>query len=153
MGNNRTTKGKTPDRTKDGRVCSLKIPQEPQHASSDLNGSSSAKEEKRKEEFDTTAPLLYADENIVDLIEHYIKLFLPGLYKKLKKAFERGHWVKSELPPGTRVAGGCLLGRVTLYKLQTAMHRDIQDAICAIFCTGEFEGGEAIFPDLQMKFR
>ena len=59
--------------------------------------------------------------DISNAIVYIDKELTPETAEKLKKAFERGHWVKSELPPGSRVAGGCLLGWVTLYKLQTAM--------------------------------
>ena len=104
------------------------------------------------EEFEFSAPLLYADQNIVDLIEHYLQMFCPDVYARLKLGFHRGHWVAAELPL-LDIAEGTFLGRVTLYKLQTSMHRDIKDAICVIFCSGSFEGGEAIFPDLNIKFR
>lgn len=94
-------------------------PQKPYRGSSDLRGSSSTNENLRRQEFIDRATLLNGDANITHLIEEYVKLCCPELYKKLKLAFERGNWVKEELPAGTRQSGGVFLGRVTLYKLQT----------------------------------
>ena len=122
--------------------------------SADFKGSSSKNTKKAQEHFEATAGLLNDDQNIVHLIECYIFLFFPELYVPLKRAYNRGAaWVKSKLPPGSRVADGVFLGRVTLYKLQTQMHRDELDLLCAIFCAGEFDGGEAIFPDLNAKLK
>ena len=78
-------------------------------------------------------------------------MFAPSVYAKLKLGHDRGEWISKELDivdPKT----GCLNGRVTTWQLQTLMHRDRKDVLCAIFCSGHFEGGEAIFPDLGMKF-
>ena len=44
-----------------------------------------------------------------------------------------------------------MLARITLYELQTALHRDRGDKLCATFCAGRFEGGEGLLPDLNAK--
>ncbi|KAH8078732.1 hypothetical protein BXZ70DRAFT_911155 [Cristinia sonorae] len=123
----------------------------PLRASSDLRGMASSLPKKQRAEFLARGRLLYADGRITDLIECYVMLGFPKLYPKLKVSFERGHWVEEEL--GHTAAGGVFLGRVTLYKLQTQLHRDVGDVLCAIFCAGAFEGGEAIFPDLNLKLQ
>ncbi|THH33078.1 hypothetical protein EUX98_g1091 [Antrodiella citrinella] len=97
------------------------------------------------------AKRMWDDRNIANYVEEQVKLFWPELYKDLKKAFDRGNWVPELLPYGSRIAQGCFLGRVTLWKLETALHRDVGDTICVIFCSGDFEGGAAILPDLGLK--
>ena len=96
---------------------------------------------------------MMSDDQITDLAEQYVKILFPEEYVTLKESYERGHWVKEHLPAGTRLSGGIFLGRVTLYRLQTAIHRDRLDTICVAICAGRFEGGEGIFPDLWLKFR
>lgn len=122
--------------------------------SADLKGSGSSVPKLKEAEFKFTAPLLYDDENIADYLNCLVRLLYPHVYNELELAADRcTQWLKGSLPPGTRIANGVLMGRVTIYKLQTAMHRDIRDCICAIICTGRFEGGEGIFPDLNLKLR
>lgn len=97
--------------------------------------------------------LVYADDAITDLLDKYMEQVFPKEYAELKVSSERGKWVKEYLPAGTKLNGGVFLGRVTLYKLQTALHMDGGDYLCVSFCGGDFEGGEGLFPDLKMKFR
>ena len=111
---------------------------------------------KSDEDFLRDAALEWQDRGIAELIEHYVKMFFPKLYPRLKAAFRRGNWVPQILKryvPSDNIADGVFLVRVTLFKLQTALHRDINDTICAIFCSGDFEGGAALFPDLNLKLR
>ncbi|THH20618.1 hypothetical protein EUX98_g8549 [Antrodiella citrinella] len=108
---------------------------------------------KNKSEFTETIKLMYADDNITSLLNEYVKLLFPDVYDDLAKSAARGRWVEKTFAAGTRMFGGVFLGRVTLYNLQTAIHMDKMDAICVCFCGGQFVGGEAIFPDLHVKFR
>lgn len=104
-----------------------------------------------KETFLRNAQRMWDDRNIGTHVEELTKRLWPEKYKVLKETFNKGNWVPEELPAGSRIAGGCFLGRVTLWKLQTALHRDCGDPLCVIFCAGDFVGGPAILPDLSLK--
>ena len=124
--------------------------QKPHRASSELRGRSF-------DEFLETIKLLYADDDITDIIDRYIEIFFSDVAQDLRKSFMRGQWVSKFLAKrmGERstLRRGRLLGKVTLYELQTALHWDRADVLCAIFCAGRFEGGEGIFPDLNAKLK
>ena len=79
----------------------------------------------------------------------------PEETRILKQTYKRGgDWVRPLLDNGAIVpfqSDGMWMLRVSLWKLQTACHRDVKDLICLLFCMGEFEGGEAILPDLKLK--
>ena len=108
---------------------------------------------KTEKEFKETIKLLYADDAITDLNGRYTDYFFPDVAEELKVAYDRGHWV-SELMEEERLEGyDRALARVTLYQLQTALHRDRGDKLCTTTCVGRFKGGEGIFPDLKVKLR
>ena len=90
---------------------------------------------------------------MTDIIGRYIDAFFPDVAEDLRTSFERGSWVAGVLPPEAERLRGFdrFLGRVTLYQLQTSLHRDRGDKICATTCAGRFRGGEGIFPDLNVK--
>ncbi|TCD60051.1 hypothetical protein EIP91_010838 [Steccherinum ochraceum] len=113
--------------------------------SSDLRG-------KTEEEFLFNVSKLYNDHLITSLIEAWVLRWFPDEHKKLKESFENGHWVSTEYPAYAKKSG-IFLGRVTLWKLQTSLHRDAKDVLCVIFCCGKFQGGELILPDIGLKFR
>ncbi|TCD65943.1 hypothetical protein EIP91_001973 [Steccherinum ochraceum] len=130
----------------------------PHRISTNLRSTLSTKKEKQDEEWQESFELIFDNGNIPDLIDHYVRLFAPQWHKRLKLSYQRGaHWVKDVLPEGARLGGRCFLGRFIIWKLQTQMHRDVGEAICAMICAmicaGRFEGGEALFPDLDTKFK
>jgi hypothetical protein len=86
-----------------------------------------------------------------------VEAVCPEDYKHMKSAHEAGHWVGTALPThpshNLRSPGGCMLASATLYKLQTGLHRDVEDDWCAIVNDGRYSGGEALFPDLALKLK
>lgn len=80
----------------------------------------------------------------VTLAQYFAVLF-PIAYKKFSKAFEAGVWVKDDPGPW--------LGRALIYKLQGSLHIDDKDEGPTVsFPCGFFNGGEMIFPQLDVKF-
>lgn len=75
-----------------------------------------------------------------------IAMAFPALYPQLMAAYAAGHRWEEEEP-------GIMLGKVCLWKLQVGVHRDSKDFLCAIFNTGEYVGGAAVFPDIGMRFK
>lgn len=80
-----------------------------------------------------------------------LKSVWPRYYKKYKRAFAAGRWVKSDPGP--------YIGRVIVYKLQGRLHVDKQDAgPTACFPMGSWEKddsgacGELLVPQLGAKF-
>ncbi|KAH6911611.1 hypothetical protein BKA70DRAFT_1219731 [Coprinopsis sp. MPI-PUGE-AT-0042] len=68
----------------------------------------------------------------------------PDDYLKYEKAFKAGRW--NMLDPGP------FLGRALVWKLQVQAHQDgLDEGPAAIFCCGEFDGGELYLPDLNLK--
>ncbi|TCD66602.1 hypothetical protein EIP91_001159 [Steccherinum ochraceum] len=106
---------------------------------------------KTEEEFQETIKALWADDNGEDLITRYVKALYPEHFEDLEESADRGQWVKSHLPAGARMKSGVFLGKVTLYKLQTVLHKDNLDLLCVATCAGRFVGGEGIFADLGLK--
>ncbi|KAJ3476005.1 hypothetical protein NLI96_g11453 [Meripilus lineatus] len=103
-------------------------------------------------ERDRIVHLTHTDWKIQDLISRYIKWFFPEQFRLLKIAFDRGHWASSDYNE-RGYEGGVFFNRVTLWKATARMHRDRKDYLCAIFCSGAFEGGELVLPDVRMKFK
>ena len=65
-------------------------------------------------------------------------------YKTLKTSWDRGHWVGCHGPP--------FLGQAIVWKYQVNLHKDPNDwEICVTTPSGYYEGGEALFPDLNLK--
>lgn len=101
---------------------------------------------------------MYHDKNMANHIGHLTRLSCPKQYERMKNATTRADWIQAlkelEMDKDTKIANdeGFIL-RVTLYKVQTGLHRDIQDFLCAITCAGEYEEGYAIFPDLGIRLR
>ena len=96
---------------------------------------------------------LFSDGRISNLVAEYVKRYDPELYEQLKQSFALTDWVSKEVPDASSMGGGIFMGKVVLWKLHTALHIDPADALCAITCTGDYEGGEAYFPDLGLKLR
>ncbi|KAJ3476392.1 hypothetical protein NLI96_g11187 [Meripilus lineatus] len=96
--------------------------------------------------------LTHTDWKIQDLVSRYVKRFFPQQFRLLKIAFDRGHWASSDYNE-EGYEGGIFFNRVTLWKSTARMHRDRKDYLCAIFCSGAFEGGELVLPDVRMKFK
>jgi hypothetical protein len=101
--------------------------------------------------------LMYADDDLRDLLDRMVEAVCPEDYKHMKAAHMAGHWVGTPLPMdpayNLRTPGGCMLANATLYKLQTGLHRDHEDHWCAIVNNGHYSGGEALFPDLGLKLK
>lgn len=105
-----------------------------------------------------SAALVYADDDLRDLLDRMVEAVCPEDYRDMKAAHDAGCWVGTPLPVGgsngvSRSPGGCMLGGATLYKLQTSLHRDLKDFWCAIVSSGKREGCEALFPDLGLKLK
>ncbi|KAJ3474104.1 hypothetical protein NLI96_g12650 [Meripilus lineatus] len=107
---------------------------------------------KSSAERDRIVHLTHSDWKIQDLITRYIKRFFPNEFRLLKIAFDRGHWASSDYND-KGYEGGIFFNRVTLWKSTARMHRDRKDYLCAMFCSGAFEGGELILPDVRLKFK
>lgn len=86
------------------------------------------------------------------------KVAFPREFEALEASFAAGTWIGTPLPDGPGgvkhpLPGGVFLGRATLWKLQTGLHLDKKDFLCAITNSGSFTGGEALIPDFFRKFR
>jgi hypothetical protein len=118
--------------------------------SKDLLGAGSAK---RGHVFET---LVYTNGDLHDLLDQMVEAVSPEDFKRMKAAHEAGHWVGTPLPPHStyniRAPGGCIVGNTILYKLQTGLHRNVENDWCAIMNDRKYSGGEAVFPDLGLKF-
>lgn len=80
----------------------------------------------------------------------------------MTEAQQKTSWVEEEVDAktaaamleehaGHKVEVNLFEGRVTLWKLQTGIHLDDLDFLCAIYCAGQFVDGEGIFTDLKLK--
>lgn len=89
------------------------------------------------------------------MTEYATEAYFPEEAKRMKEAYNKGgSWIRDKVKHMHHFrSNGMWMLRVTLWKLQTAVHRDINDELCLLFCVGEFEGGEGIFPDLKLKVR
>ena len=93
-----------------------------------------------------------AQEDFQDYIGRATKLLFPDEFEDLKCSADRGRWT-IQPPDDLGYEGGIYLNRVTLWKLQCDNHRDRKDYLCAITCSGDFEGGFLLIPDLGLKLR
>lgn len=96
--------------------------------------------------------LTHSDSLLQDHIARLLQGVWPAEFKKLKGAFDRGNWACEKWVEGS-YEGGVFFNRVSLWKATARMHRDRKDYLCAILCSSEFTGGEAILPDLGLKFK
>lgn len=105
---------------------------------------------------------IYADGDMDAVLDHMFQTAAPEEHAKEKEAYKAGHWVGSQTMdlgglnwrgPIPKNRTGWALGRVTLYKLHSAIHRDTRDSWCCIMSSGKFDGGEGLFPDLGLKLR
>ncbi|TCD65480.1 hypothetical protein EIP91_002564 [Steccherinum ochraceum] len=120
-------------------------PSDGQVPSMDLRGRS-------REEFRDIVRTYYGDSQIHENIKHITKEFFPEDHDKLERVYKEGSWVPQEFP-AFAPATGLFLGRIILWKLQTSVHLDDNDVLCAIWCCGQFTGGHAYIPDLKLKLR
>lgn len=105
-----------------------------------------------------TQALLFADEDLTGLLREMTRVAFPKEFKALESSFAAGSWIGTPLPNGPKgfkfpLPGGVFLGRATLWKLQTGLHLDKKDYLCAITNSGSFEGAEALLPDFVTKLR
>ncbi|TCD65769.1 hypothetical protein EIP91_002208 [Steccherinum ochraceum] len=123
---------------------------------------------KDDEEFFTIAEYLAGDDPIQFYLEEVLKKQMPDEFAALQETGRKARWIRERLLERRVAAGekwakmegcspyiseGIFMNRVTLYKLQTSLHRDKKDYLCVIFCAGEFIGGEGLFPDLGVKLK
>jgi len=88
---------------------------------------------------------LEAQQPLSDLLKELVKAAFPYEYEVLEKTWEAGRWVGSPASP--------FLGEAIVWKYQVNLHKDPSDwGICLTTPSGAYEGGEAIFPDLKLKF-
>lgn len=105
-----------------------------------------------------TQALLFADEDLTGLLGELTRVAFPKEFEVLEASFAAGSWIGTPLSDGPGkfkfpLPGGVFLGRATLWKLQTGLHLDKKDYLCAITNSGSFEGARALFPDFSTKFR
>lgn len=68
----------------------------------------------------------------------------PKVYAQYREAFDAGVWFNEDPGP--------FLGRSVVYKLQSKLHKDGNDAgPSASFAVGSFEGGEMLIPQFGTK--
>ena len=115
-------------------------------------GPSAALLGKSREEKYSIVGLTHSDGLIQDHLSRLLKGVWPGEFKQLKKAFDRGNWACDKWVEDS-YEEGVFFNRVSLWKATARMHRDRKDYLCAILCSGAFTGGEAVLPDLGLKFR
>ena len=94
---------------------------------------------------------MFGNPEVAKYIKMVVKHFFPDEYPILDDVYNKVNWVSEELPMYTK--DGIFVGQILLWKLQTALHRDPRDFICAIFCAGDFKGGELLILDLMLKLR
>lgn len=87
-----------------------------------------------------------------DYISRMVEKAFPQEFAMLKLSQHRGGWTTRPYND-QGYEGGVFLNRVALWKLGCLLHKDCSDMLCATCCGGSFIGGEAIFPDLGLKFR
>jgi hypothetical protein len=70
----------------------------------------------------------------------------PDDHQIYDEAFQAGVWLETDPGPW--------IGRAIVWKLNVLPHRDGQDAgPTAIFCMGNYSGGECYLTDLKIKLR
>ncbi|KAF8325133.1 hypothetical protein F5887DRAFT_896617, partial [Amanita rubescens] len=85
-----------------------------------------------------------ASSPLAEMLSQYFQFLFPEEYKKFRRAFEAGVWVKQDCGPW--------LGRALIYKLQGRLHVDDKDEGPTVsFPCGFFDGGEMIVPELSAK--
>lgn len=114
-------------------------------ASSDLRGPD-------KDTHDIMRAYLHADSAIDGYTAELIQHLLPAQSKILEETSKRAAGVYEDLDVYC-TRKGVLLGKITLWKLQTGLHRDCKDYLCVLYCSGDFEGGELLIPDLKLRFK
>ena len=77
-------------------------------------------------------------------IEELVKVAFPEEFIVLKKTYEAAKWGIGPCP---------FLGEAVVWKYQVKTHKDGADwEICVTIPLGSYTGGEALFPDLNLKF-
>lgn len=114
-------------------------------ASSDLRGPDKATHDTMKTHLCADA---FIDGYVAEIVEH----LLPDQSEILKETSERAAGVYEDVEIYCPKRG-VLLGKITLWKLQTGLHRDTKDYLCVLYCSGDFEGGELLIPDLKLRFK
>lgn len=106
-----------------------------------------------------TQAALLADHDLTELLGLMIKKVDPESYQRMKVAYDAGNWIGTPIPAADHKWGvppthSCMLGQATLYKLDTGCHIDERDDWCVTVAGGmNYEGGEALFPDLGLKLK
>ncbi|KAG0698483.1 hypothetical protein DFH29DRAFT_1002792 [Suillus ampliporus] len=118
--------------------------------SADLMGSTNGSNSARRHI--QTATIVYADNELTDLLTQYVKVAFPEKYAALSSSTRAGRWVGTPIE-SAEDHGGIFLGCATLWKLQTFLHLDGKDFLCVILSSGKYTGGEALFPDLSLKLK
>lgn len=106
--------------------------------------------------------LIYKDWAIQSYLSELAEGLFPEEFARMVAAREKTSWVANEIngqtaaaileqQTGKKIPANLFEGRVTLWKLQTGIHVDALDYLCAIYCSGQFVGGEGIFTDLNLK--
>lgn len=122
------------------------------HPSAELLGKCNA-------ERDLVISLMFNDQAIQNYIGWLVRALFPEEYKELRLSCRRANWATKNWdtndPEKDELAdeAGIFMNYVSLWKLTAEMHRDWNDYFCVIFCNGNFTEGEAVFPDLNLKFR
>ncbi len=87
-----------------------------------------------------------------DLISRMVQATFPDKFGDLKLSADRARWTSKNFTANS-FEGGVFMNRVTLWKLNSRLHRDLKDLLCVIACGGNFTGSELLVLDLRMKFR
>ena len=121
------------------------------HPSAELLGKCNADRDKVIE-------LMFSD-SVQNYIGWLMRALFPVEYEKLRLSCRRANWATKNWdtndPAKDELAdeAGIFMNHVSLWKLTAEMHRDWNDYFCVIFCDGKFSDGQAVFPDLNLKFR
>ena len=86
-----------------------------------------------REKFENVVKTFYNDSPIIKDIKHVIIKFFSKKYKVLQAVYDKARWIVIELltyVPNT----GLFKGHIDLWKLQTAIHLNNNDLLCAIWC-------------------
>lgn len=122
------------------------------HPSAELLGKCNADRDKVIE-------LMFSDFAVQNYIGWLMRALFPVEYEKLRLSCRRANWATKNWdtndPAKDELAdeAGIFMNHVSLWKLTAEMHRDWNDYFCVIFCDGKFSDGQAVFPDLNLKFR
>lgn len=102
--------------------------------------------------FDIQRELLHRDHPIDGIAAVFLEHFVPHKFPELQLSSERAAWIAQDFKVVCKKKG-VMVGKITLWKLQTSLHRDRKDHICVLYCSGDFEGGELLIPDLKKRFK